>query len=179
MGPPADAAVRLAGSREDIDRWLAREASLHAPAAGGAPPAGPAPAVSPVLGGLLGLLARRWLGPADTAGGGEVAHLGVALVQASLSPLARRHPWALIGGAAAIGALLVGARRARRPGLWLAPVLTPLLTPMLAPLLTPLWSAVVSRWTPRDPAPAPSPASSPVSSPVAPPAPGAGPSHSH
>ena len=174
MSQPADdagAARRLAASREHIDRWLAgdvRQHAQHPPVAGSppaaglhAPPAGspapgaapsappPVPPVPPVLLGVLDLLVRRWLGLAGGVARADPLPLGLAVAQASLSPLARTHPWALMALAAAGGAVLAraGSRRLR-PLQWLGP--------MLAPVLAPLVLAALSRWRPP-PTPAQAP----------------------
>ena len=143
---------RLASSREDIGRWLAGQAVAPAVPPGDPGAAAPprAPASSSMLAVLSGLLLRRWLG-ASAPGRAEHGpdpgpHLGLALAQASLAPLAQRHPWALMAGAAALGATLVVAwpvcrvvgrplRQAWRWLPWVAPWVAPLVMPLFGPSL--------------------------------------------
>ena len=165
--PPADgaaAAQRLAESRDHIDRWLAGDQGPRPPTSGpqapptaGAAPAAPprpVPPVPPVLMGVLDLLVRRWLGLAGGVPHASPLPLGLAVAQASLTPLARTHPWALVAVAVAGGAVLAraGSRRLR-PLQWLGP--------LLAPVLAPLVVAALSRWRPP-PSPVPTPAANPV-----------------
>ena len=105
---------RLAQSRLDIAHWFAAEA---AQAAAGALEGAEAPASSRTrLAGLAlnavadGLLRRPAQSPTQA-----LAHAGGDAAQALLRPLAREHPWALVGVAAVAGAALV----AGRPWRWL------------------------------------------------------------
>ncbi|MCV2356502.1 hypothetical protein LNV09_20365 [Paucibacter sp. B2R-40] len=94
MKPPSTALARLASSRESL-----RNSLRERPAVG---------AIGGYLAGLKSLpgaallfeLSKTWW---------QQQPLGAA-VKASLSPLARRHPFALVCGAAALGGLLVWAR---------------------------------------------------------------------
>jgi hypothetical protein len=136
--------LRLASTRADIECWLAQDraadpsaaapasglqADPRQPQAGPRQPSQPAPARLSTV--LIGALASAWLRrPAQAP-----VQVGLAVLEGALSPLARRHPWALIATAAGVGAALGLAR----PWRWL------LRPALLAGLVTPLVSQLALR----------------------------------
>lgn len=121
------ASARLALSREQLRRSL--QATANAAHAASGPDARPR--------------SRDWIeqlaalpGNAATAGGlsasspliGMVALAAKGAVNDALKPIAQRHPWALVGGALAVGGLVAWSRPWRGTGsaLW-AGLLPPLL----------------------------------------------------
>ena len=107
---------RLAQSRQQIADWLAADAALGTATGPDGVAADMPPSTRTRLAGLAlnavadGLLRR----PAQTATQ-TLAHAGGDAAQALLRPLARQHPWALMGVAAIAGAAVV----AGRPWRWL------------------------------------------------------------
>jgi hypothetical protein len=77
------------------------------------------------------------------------ANLALVLANSALAPLARDHPWALVGGAAAAGALLAARpwRKVLRP-LLVAGMVSPVVTRWAAHALT---QNLARRWLGPDP----------------------------
>jgi hypothetical protein len=138
--PPADVPAhggidRLARSRADIARWLAKDADARVDP--GSSPASrstnyadtPVNLAALALGALTEALRQH---PALGS-----ARLAAATAQALLAPLARTHPWALVGVAAGTGAALMAGRRWR----WL---LRPAVLLSVAPCATSIFRAMAS-----------------------------------
>lgn len=78
----------------------------------------------------------RWLDDAGEHGSAKAPTVPELAARALLASAARRHPWALVGGAAAAGAALAAARPWRW---WLRPA-------MLAAVAAPVVSDLAARW---------------------------------
>lgn len=79
-------------------------------------------------------------------------HLACAAAQGALTPLSRRHPWALVGGAALAGAALVALVGARPWRAMLRPaVVGTVMVPWMGRLLPPLLRLALAAERPRRP----------------------------
>ena len=105
------AVERLARSRERMSFWLADDdGSGHANGSGS--DLDPAPHATVSVGGIVGEVVGEWWAehPLHTS-----ATLALAASRSAIVPMVRRHPAAVLGSAAVVGAALVWAR----PWRWL------------------------------------------------------------
>lgn len=129
-----DAAVlRLAQTRLAMAEWLARDAAARAEQqnpdlavrAHAAAKAASATLPNRLAGLMLNAVAERLLHPGDAAASPAQVLRGAAQDGALtlLRPVAQRHPWALVGSAALVGAALMALRPRHGLQRWLQPAL--------------------------------------------------------
>lgn len=140
VAPREFATARLEASRASLVSEFVAQAERGAVRAG---IAGAGSVVSPRPRGRRSLAVLA-LDAVDAASGpnpvAATLNLACATAQDTLAPVARRHPWALIGGAALLGAMLTFALPWR--GLLRAAVVGPAAGPLVGRLLPPLlWLA--------------------------------------